>query len=124
MALVWGNTPKFKFSFYTLQLKTLQAAHERELSSCQETVKILQQRLAEGDEAQKRRRVPVDYYALKSKVAVLEQRHLEREDRLHLLVEALSKGHLNGLIDEALLKSNSVRESDNGSESTVSPNSD
>ena len=87
-------------------------------------MKILQQRLGEGDEAQKRRRVPVDYYALKSKVAVLEQRHLEREDRLHLLVEALSKGHLNGLIDEALLKSNSVRESDNGSESTVSPNSD
>lgn len=109
-----------------VQLKTLQAAHERELSSCQETVRILQQRLAEGDEAQKRRRVPVDYYALKAKVTNLEQRHSEREDRLHMLVEALSKGRLNGILDEAQLKSmSSGRESsDNGSESTVSPNSD
>lgn len=69
--------------------------------------------------------MPVDYYALKAKVANLEQRHSEREDRLHLLVEALSKGRLNGLIDEAALKAvSSGRESDNGSESTVSPNSD
>ncbi|XP_055911483.1 centrosomal protein of 162 kDa isoform X2 [Eupeodes corollae] len=53
-------------------LKTLQTAHERELSSCHETVRILQQRLTERDEAyamQKRRKVPVDYYALKAKNA-------------------------------------------------------
>lgn len=113
-------------------MKTLQAAHERELSSCQETVRILQQRLTECDE-QKRRRVPVDYYALKAKVSNLEQRHSEREDRLHMLVEALSKGRLlNGIIDEAMLKAstghnNSRSELDNGSEEsepTVSPNSD
>ncbi|XP_055684613.1 centrosomal protein of 162 kDa isoform X1 [Lutzomyia longipalpis] len=51
-------------------LRTLQAAHEKELASCHETVNILQQRLKERDEAfamQKRRRVPVDYYALKAK---------------------------------------------------------
>lgn len=107
------------------QLKTLQAAHERELSSCQDTVRILQQRLAELDD-QKRRRVPPDYYALKAKVTNLEQRHSEREDRLHLLVEALSKGRLSGLIDEAVLKGGSVSGSgrESGSESTVSPNSD
>lgn len=54
------------------QLKTLQAAHERELSSCHETVRLLEQRLAERDEAfaviQKRHKVPVDYFALKAKV--------------------------------------------------------
>ncbi|XP_059617143.1 centrosomal protein of 162 kDa isoform X2 [Phlebotomus argentipes] len=52
-------------------LRTLQAAHEKELASCHETVNILQQRLKERDEAfamQKRRRVPVDYYALKAKM--------------------------------------------------------
>lgn len=95
-------------------------------------MRILQQRLAEGDEAQKsRRRVPVDYHALKAKVTNLEQRHSEREDRLHMLVEALSKGRLNGIIDEALHSNNNnsnkinVRSDlDNGSESTVSPNSD
>lgn len=100
-------------------------------------MRILQQRLAEGDEAQKsRRRVPVDYHALKAKVTNLEQRHSEREDRLHMLVEALSKGRLNGIIDEALIKAaghnninhniNVRSELDNGSESepTVSPNSD
>lgn len=67
--------------------------------------------------------MPVDYYALKAKVTNLEMRHSEREDRLHMLVEALSKGRLSGIIDDALLKSTG-RESDNGSESTVSPNSD
>ena len=54
-----------------MQLKTLQTAHERELATCHETVRILQQRLNERDEAfamQKRRKVPVDYYALKAKV--------------------------------------------------------
>lgn len=54
------------------QLKTLQAAHDRELSSCHETVHILQQRLTERDTAiamQSRRKVPVDYLALKSKVS-------------------------------------------------------
>lgn len=54
-----------------LQLKTLQSAHERELASCNETVRILQQRLNEREEAfatQKRRKVPGDYYALKAKV--------------------------------------------------------
>lgn len=85
-------------------MKTLQAAHERELMSCQETVRILQQRLADRDEAyaaQKRRRVPLDYYSLKAKVTSLEHRHSEREERLHLLVEALSKGgRLNGIIDD------------------------
>lgn len=53
-------------------MKTLQAAHERELASCHETVRILQARLTERDEAfalQKRRKVPIDYYALKAKVS-------------------------------------------------------
>ncbi|TMW40573.1 hypothetical protein DOY81_014347, partial [Sarcophaga bullata] len=52
-------------------LKTLQTAHERELANCHETVRLLQQRLNERDEQfalQKRRKVPVDYYALKAKV--------------------------------------------------------
>ncbi|TMW43290.1 hypothetical protein DOY81_011627, partial [Sarcophaga bullata] len=51
-------------------LKTLQTAHERELANCHETVRLLQQRLNERDEQfalQKRRKVPVDYYALKAK---------------------------------------------------------
>ncbi|XP_055384996.1 centrosomal protein of 162 kDa [Condylostylus longicornis] len=86
-------------------LKTLQAAHERELASCHETVRILQQRLTERDEAfanQKRRKVPIDYYALKAKVTSLERRHSEREQRLHMLVEALSKGRLNGALEDIL----------------------
>lgn len=90
-------------------------------------MRILQQRLAEGDEAQKqRRRVPVDYYALKAKVTCLEQRHSEREDRLHMLVEALSKGRLNGIIDETFLKKSTAAGTENGSgsEPSVSPNSD
>lgn len=52
-------------------MKTLQTAHERELAACHETVRLLQQRLNERDEQfamQKRRKVPVDYYALKAKV--------------------------------------------------------
>lgn len=49
----------------------MQAAHERELAACHETVKILQQRLNEREEGmaiQKRRRMPIDYYSLKAKV--------------------------------------------------------
>lgn len=111
------------------QLKTLQSAHERELASCNETVRILQQRLNEREEAfatQKRRKVPVDYYALKAKVvhsialldtlelinclpfqvSLLERRHSEREERLHMLVEALSKGRLNGALEDLLQENN------------------
>ncbi|XP_017869601.1 PREDICTED: centrosomal protein of 162 kDa [Drosophila arizonae] len=90
-------------------LKTLQSAHERELASCNETVRILQQRLNEREEAfatQKRRKVPVDYYALKAKVSLLERRHSEREERLHMLVEALSKGRLNGALEDLLQENN------------------
>lgn len=104
-------------------MKTLQAAHERELASCNETVRILQQRLAERDDAyaaQKRRRVPVDYHALKAKVSSLEQRHSEREERLHLLVEALSKGRLNGILDETIQKAvSSSNRHDNNSPSRI-----
>ncbi|XP_055585991.1 uncharacterized protein LOC129738755 isoform X2 [Uranotaenia lowii] len=54
-------------------LKTLQAAHERELAACHESVRILQQRLSEREEhAQtKEKRRPNhnnDYYALKAKL--------------------------------------------------------
>ncbi|XP_017048185.1 uncharacterized protein LOC108092862 isoform X2 [Drosophila ficusphila] len=90
-------------------LKTLQSAHERELASCNETVRILQQRLNEREEAlttQKRRKVPVDYYALKAKVSLLERRHSEREERLHMLVEALSKGRLNGALEDLMQENN------------------
>ncbi|KAL7744766.1 hypothetical protein ACLKA6_007068 [Drosophila palustris] len=90
-------------------LKTLQSAHERELASCNEAVRILQQRLNEREEAfatQKRRKVPVDYYALKAKVSLLERRHSEREERLHMLVEALSKGRLNGALEDLLQENN------------------
>uniref|UniRef100_A0A1A9W1H0 Centrosomal protein of 162 kDa n=1 Tax=Glossina brevipalpis TaxID=37001 RepID=A0A1A9W1H0_9MUSC len=86
-------------------LKTLQTAHERELASCHETVRILQQRLNERDEhiaLQKRRKLPVDYYALKAKVTSLERRHTEREERLHMLVEALSKGRLNSALEDLI----------------------
>ncbi|EDS32880.1 speckle-type poz protein [Culex quinquefasciatus] len=90
-------------------LKTLQAAHERELAACHETVRIMQQRLADREDhlqqqqqhQTKEKRRPnhnVDYYALKAKVTSLERRHTEREQRLHMLVEALSKGgKLNGV---------------------------
>ncbi|EDW31004.1 GL15162 [Drosophila persimilis] len=90
-------------------LKTLQSAHERELATCNETVRILKQRLNEREEAfatQKRRKVPVDYYALKAKVSLLERRHSEREDRLHMLVEALSKGRLNGALEDLMQDNN------------------
>ncbi|XP_053689830.1 centrosomal protein of 162 kDa [Sabethes cyaneus] len=89
-------------------LKTLQAAHERELSACHESVRILQQRLAEREELShaKEKRRPnhnIDYFALKAKVSSLERRHTEREQRLHMLVEALSKGgKLNGVHIRAL----------------------
>lgn len=50
----------------------LQSAHERELSANKETVRLLEQRLAERDEAfaiiQKHNKVPIDYFALKAKV--------------------------------------------------------
>ncbi|KAL9880370.1 uncharacterized protein ACN2A1_011869 isoform 2-T2 [Glossina fuscipes fuscipes] len=93
-------------------LKTLQTAHERELASCHETVRILQQRLNERDEhiaLQKRRKLPVDYYALKAKVTSLERRHTEREERLHMLVEALSKGRLNSALDDLIGENNNQR---------------
>lgn len=55
-----------------LQLKILQSAHERELSANKETVRLLEQRLAERDEAfaiiQKHNKIPIDYFALKAKV--------------------------------------------------------
>lgn len=61
-------------SLLTIQLKTLQAAHERELAACHETVRILQQRLSEREESlhTKEKRRPnhnIDYYALKAKVS-------------------------------------------------------
>ncbi|KAH8251143.1 hypothetical protein KR038_009320 [Drosophila bunnanda] len=100
---------KLDTSRIPLQLKTLQSAHEREMATCNETVRILQQRLNEREEAfatQKRRKVPVDYYALKAKVSLLERRHSEREERLHMLVEALSKGRLNGALEDLLQENN------------------
>lgn len=58
--------------FPPLQLKTLQTAHEREMSANKETVRLLEQRLAERDEAfaiiQKHHKIPIDYFALKAKV--------------------------------------------------------
>lgn len=35
-------------------------------------------------------------------VSSLERRHSEREERLHLLVEALSKGRLHGVLDNVI----------------------
>lgn len=63
-----------------LDLKTLQAAHEKELASCHESIRILQQRLAESEEERVHRKDKQrpnhnnDYYGLKAKVhqAVLE----------------------------------------------------
>ena len=50
----------------------LQSSHERELSANRETVRLLEQRLAERDEAfaiiQKHNKTPIDYFALKAKV--------------------------------------------------------
>lgn len=76
------------------------------MSSCKDTVRILQDRLADRDDAlamqkqqQNRRQMPIDYMALKAKVSSLENRHAEREQRLHMLVDALSKGKLNGALD-------------------------
>lgn len=34
-----------------------------------------------------------------SKVTSLERRHTEREQRLHMLVDMLSKGRMNGSLD-------------------------
>lgn len=54
---------------YYLQLKCLQGAHERELSACHETIRIIQSRLEERDmNPKEKRRGPIDYYALKAKV--------------------------------------------------------
>lgn len=54
------------------QLKTLQNAHEREISASHETIRILQGRLEEQvsvvSGVKEKRRGPVDYYALKAKV--------------------------------------------------------
>ncbi|XP_049286798.1 uncharacterized protein LOC125765548 isoform X2 [Anopheles funestus] len=78
-------------------LKTLQAAHEKELASCHESIRFLQQRLSESEEELLQRKDKQrpnhsnDYYGLKAKVAYLERRHTEREQRLLMLVEALSK---------------------------------
>uniref|UniRef100_A0AAG5DVV7 Centrosomal protein of 162 kDa n=1 Tax=Anopheles atroparvus TaxID=41427 RepID=A0AAG5DVV7_ANOAO len=63
-----------------IDLKTLQAAHEKELASCHESIRILQQRLAESEEEMVHRKDKQrpnhnnDYYGLKAKVhqAVLE----------------------------------------------------
>jgi hypothetical protein len=53
-------------------LKTLQAAHEKELQACQETVNILQEQLSEKEtqisHEKRRNHHQVDYYALKAKV--------------------------------------------------------
>ncbi|CAO1387538.1 unnamed protein product [Diamesa serratosioi] len=79
-------------------LKCLQGAHERELSACHETIRIIQSRLEERDmNPKEKRRGPIDYYALKAKVTSLERRHSEREKSLHLLIDALSKGQISGL---------------------------
>lgn len=60
------------FSFSLPQLKTLQNAHEREISASHETIRILQGRLEEHvtmlGTAKEKRRGPVDYFALKAKV--------------------------------------------------------
>ncbi|XP_055551590.1 centrosomal protein of 162 kDa [Wyeomyia smithii] len=105
-------------------LKTLQAAHEREFAACHESVRILQQRLAERDELPhtKEKRRPnhnIDYFALKAKVSSLERRHSEREQRLHMLVEALSKGgKLNGVHIRALTAAGGCGGAHGGSNST------
>lgn len=67
------NLKNFKLMFNFLpQLKTLQSAHEREVSASHETIRILQSRLEEQVTAlsgsKDKRRGPVDYYALKAKV--------------------------------------------------------
>lgn len=71
-------------------------------------MRILQDRLTDRDDAfnmqkqqqqQGRRQMPIDYMALKAKVSSLEHRHAEREQRLHMLVDALSKGKLSGALD-------------------------
>lgn len=62
-----------------LQLKTLQSAHEREMAANKETVRLLEQRLAERDEAfaiiQKQHKIPIDYFALKAKVKSTKNVH-------------------------------------------------
>ncbi|CRK89683.1 CLUMA_CG003469, isoform A, partial [Clunio marinus] len=82
-------------------LKTLQNAHEREINSSHETIKILQNRLeekvAQVGNVKEKRRGPVDYFALKAKVTSLERRHSDREKSLHLLIDALSKGKVSSL---------------------------
>lgn len=63
---------RFNTILSKFQLKILQSAHERELSANKETVRLLEQRLAERDEAfsiiQKHNKIPIDYFALKAKV--------------------------------------------------------
>ncbi|CAH1717163.1 unnamed protein product [Chironomus riparius] len=48
-------------------LKTLQSAHEKELSASHDTIRILQTRLEEQTSSNDRRRGQIDYYALKAK---------------------------------------------------------
>lgn len=47
----------------------------------------------------------IDYLCL-LQVSLLERRHSEREERLHMLVEALSKGRLNGALEDMLQENN------------------
>ncbi|EDX17182.1 GD16751 [Drosophila simulans] len=97
----------------------------RELDECKKTIRKLQRdKEGSGSGSQtartlgsspplypsahclKRRKVPVDYYALKAQVSLLERRHSEREERLHMLVEALSKGRLNGALEDLMQENN------------------
>ena len=70
-SLFTSSSKIFKFHFLS-QLKTLQNAHEREITESHETIGILQNRLEEQitmlSSAKDKRRGPVDYYALKAKV--------------------------------------------------------
>ncbi|XP_031621202.1 putative uncharacterized protein DDB_G0271606 isoform X2 [Contarinia nasturtii] len=70
-------------------LKILQSAHERELSANKETVRLLEQRLAERDEAfaiiQKHNKIPIDYFALKQKFTKSQLAyHFETRDKCSL----------------------------------------
>uniref|UniRef100_A0A1B0AQJ3 Centrosomal protein of 162 kDa n=1 Tax=Glossina palpalis gambiensis TaxID=67801 RepID=A0A1B0AQJ3_9MUSC len=95
-----GQALKEAQNRYKLLQADYRTLHEKRLQD---------QRLNERDEhiaLQKRRKLPVDYYALKAKVTSLERRHTEREERLHMLVEALSKGRLNSALDDLIGENN------------------
>lgn len=91
-----------KLTFEYFQLKTLQSAHERELATCQETIRLLQQRLAERDEAfavQKRRKVPIDYFALKAKVSFrLAKLYIVRSNRMSDQYSAMRLTNKNAIM--------------------------